>query len=131
MHKRRKCNCQVASPILPAERGYTPWTWREVDYLRMHRTDGAELIAHALGRTVPSVKAKAHVLGVSLMYLPGDTCPVCGEFPMREGTSAAKHNMCVSCWEKRKAAATRELAREDDARREYDRERQRRRRADG
>ena len=128
MHKARKCISQVASPIQPVERGYSPWTWREVEYLRMHRTDGADLIAHALGRTVPSVKAKAHVLGLSLMYLPGDTCPVCGENPIREGTAAARHTMCISCWEKRKANATRERALEEGVKREYDRERQRKRR---
>lgn len=96
------------------------WTFAEVRYLKQHRTDGAELIAEALGRSVSSVQAKACAAGVSLMYRPGDMCPVCGLHSLREGTLAAKHGMCIACWERRKADAMEEQAAELRERKRYD-----------
>lgn len=100
------------------------WTSREERYLIQHRTDGAELIAHVLGRSVSAVKHKAHRLRVSLAYRPGDTCPVCGQHSMHEGTVAAQHGMCLVCWERRKAEQMREARAETWARREYEKQKQ-------
>lgn len=120
MEQPNHCNSQVAATSEANRRPQRPWTNREVRYLSQHRTDGAELVAHALHRTVPSVKAKAHQMGVSLRYSEGDICPLCGVHTIRRGTNAASHRMCPTCWEQRKADAMRERAAEERARRDYD-----------
>lgn len=121
MTKQNRCNREVASPVPCRRNGYKPWTDDEIRYLKRHRTDGAELIAHVLGRSVSSVKAKAFVLKVSLMYVVGDICPVCGVNPIRaEAKNASSHGMCQVCWERRKADAMRERAAERAAQRDYD-----------
>lgn len=116
----KRCHSQVSSPIPADRKSYRTWTNKEERYLKQHRTDGAELIAHALGRSVYSIKSKAKLLHISLMYAPGDICPVCGKHALRKGTVAAKHGMCLVCWERRKADQMRERAAEERERRRYD-----------
>lgn len=106
-----------------------PWTNREERYLRQHRNDGAELLAEVLDRTVASVKLKAHRLGVSLAYRPGDICPLCGEHTIHPDTVAARHGMCIVCWERRKADQMREARAEQRVRSEYERQKKGRQRA--
>lgn len=96
------------------------WTSDEVRYLQRHRADGSDLIAHVLGRTPRAVQQQAHRLGVSLRIRPGETCPMCGEHTVREGTDAAAHGMCQVCWERRKADAMRERAAELRAKADYE-----------
>lgn len=96
------------------------WTDAERRYLSQHRTDGAERIAVALGRTPASVKIEASRIHVSLRALPGDLCPVCGAHPIRVGTSDASHGMCRTCWEKEKARVLREANAERRAKLAYD-----------
>ena len=120
MDDQERCNSQVASIVPAARKGYRVWTSAEVRYLKQHRTDGAELIAEALGRSVSSVQAKACAMGVSLMYKPGDMCPFCGRHRLRDGTLAAKHGMCIACWERRKTDVMEEQASELRERKRYD-----------
>lgn len=96
------------------------WTSDEVRYLQRHRADGSDLIAHVLGRTPRAVQQQAHRLGVSLRIRPGETCPMCGEHIVREGTAAAKQGMCQVCWERRKADAMRERVAEQRAKADYE-----------
>lgn len=96
------------------------WTSDEVRYLQRHRADGSDLIAHVLGRTTGAVQQQAHRLGVSLRIRHGETCPMCGEHIVREGTDAALHGMCQVCWERRKADAMRERAAELRAKADYE-----------
>lgn len=57
------------------------WKRHEEDYLREHAGDGAQAIAEALGRTIPSVKTHASRMGVSL-YRRWH-CPNCGHYTYR------------------------------------------------
>ena len=120
MDDQERCKSQFASIVPAARKGYRVWTSAEVRYLKQHRTDGAELIAEALGRSVSSVQAKACAMGVSLMYKPGDMCPFCGRHRLRDGTLAAKHGMCIACWERRKTDVMEEQASELRERKRYD-----------
>jgi bifunctional pyridoxal-dependent enzyme with beta-cystathionase and maltose regulon repressor activities len=44
-----------------------PWTWEEVEkLLNMAQKYSAAQIASEIGRPIPSVRAKAHVLAISL-----------------------------------------------------------------
>lgn len=54
------------------------WKEHEEDYLRKHAADGAQEIAKALGRTIPSVKTQASRLGISLCKRWH--CPKCGRY---------------------------------------------------
>lgn len=54
------------------------WRDHEEAYLRDHAGDGAQAIADALGRTVPSVQVHASRMGVSL-YRRWH-CPKCGHY---------------------------------------------------
>lgn len=96
------------------------WTDAERRYLSQHRTDGAERIAVALGRTPASVTIEASKLHVSLRVKPGDVCPVCGTHSIRQGTSDVRHGMCRTCWEREKARVLREANAERRARLSYD-----------
>lgn len=102
-----------------------PWTSGEERYLSQHRTDGAALLAHALGRSVSSVRTKASRLGVSLRPRPGDVCPVCGTYQIRPRTAAAGQGMCPVCWELRKAKAMEERRAMREAVRAYERAKKR------
>lgn len=86
------------------------WTDADCRYLITHKSDGAELVAKALGRSVSAVKMKASRLGVSLRPQPGELCPSCGCYRIRAGTSAAQHGLCPACWEREKARAMQERA---------------------
>ena len=57
------------------------WTEREEAYLQGHASDGAQAVADALGRTVPSVKVHASKMGVSLCQRWH--CPKCGKYTYR------------------------------------------------
>ena len=54
------------------------WMDHEEAYLQNHAGDGAQAIADALGRTVPSVKTHASRMGISL-YKRWH-CPNCGHY---------------------------------------------------
>lgn len=96
------------------------WTDEEERYLIQHRSDGADLIAHALGVSVPAVKHKASRLGVSLRPKPGEICPLCGCYVIRPHTDAGRHGMCPACWERRKADAMRERRAFQRAKEDYE-----------
>lgn len=84
------------------------WTTTEIKYLRQHRQDGAEAIAIILGRTESAVRRQASREGISWKVKGGELCPFCGTHYVREGTSAAKHGMCIACWNIRLAELRRE-----------------------
>lgn len=97
------------------------WTGEEERYLSQHRTDGAALIAAALGVSELAVRRKAQKMGVSLRVSPGEVCPRCGLYVVRAGTVAARYGVCPACWERMKADAIRERRGFLDARRDYER----------
>lgn len=103
------------SPSQPKKR----WTLADTRYLSAHRTDGAYLIAHVLGRSVISVQHKAARMGISLGRKLGAVCPVCGTYHVRDN-KAGRYGVCQVCWERRKANAMRERAAERAAQRDYD-----------
>lgn len=71
-------------------------------------------------RSINAIKCKASEMGVSLSPRQSGTCPVCGTHPIRDGTAAARHGMCVPCWTRHLADLKREQAAVEAARREYD-----------
>ncbi len=92
-----------------------PWTTSEVQILRRFATEGAEAVSALLssdgrpGRSVQAVQWKASRLGISLRRDPHPAlCPFCGRSPIREGTAAARHGMCVPCWQTHLADLKRE-----------------------
>lgn len=98
------------------------WTDEEDRYILRHRTDGAEKLAAALDRTPGSVKVHAsRDLHVSLAARPGDVCPRCATYEIREGTDAARHGLCPVCWEREKVKALEERTATLNAQRAYDR----------
>lgn len=132
MNGTKRCNPEVASLVKSARKTYRKWTDEEERFLREHRRDGAEMIAEVLGRPVPSVKAKAHVLRVSLSYVPHgarSVCTRCGRHFVNPDTAAGGHGLCQTCWDTDKVTAQRERTAEALARKEYDAERQKTRRA--
>lgn len=96
------------------------WTDEEKRYLITYKSDGAERIAAALGRSVFSVQCMASRLHVSLVEVEGDLCPRCGARKVRKGTSAYRHGLCPVCWEMEKTEAIRERRALQRAKREYD-----------
>lgn len=84
------------------------WTDEEKRYLISHKTDGADLIAAALGRTVVSVQIMACRLHVSLRREEGELCPRCAMYRVRRGTIAYRYGLCPVCWEREKTDAMRE-----------------------
>lgn len=84
------------------------WTTTEIKYLRQHRQDGAAAIAAVLDRTEQAVRRQASREGISWIVRPGELCPFCGCHQVRDGSSAAKHGMCIPCWNKRLAELRRE-----------------------
>lgn len=97
------------------------WTDEEKRYLISHKTDGAELIAAALGRTIISIQIMACRLHVSLERIESELCPRCGKYRMRKGTSGYRHGLCPVCWEQEKAYAIRERKAFQRARQDYER----------
>lgn len=99
------------------------WTTGEVRYLRQHRAEGSAAISEALGRTQWAVERMARRKKIRLGRKgPGEVCPLCATYRIAANTSAAKHGMCVVCYERRKADARRQAVAEDDAHREYEKE---------
>lgn len=96
------------------------WSGEEKRYLISHKTDGAYLIAEALGRSVISVQTMACRLHVSLRPDVGEICPICGEFRINKGTPAGRSGMCHVCWEKEKSRALLERKRFQEERRRYE-----------
>lgn len=96
------------------------WTDEEKRYLVTYKTDGAERIAAALGRSVISVRVMACRMHVSLVEVDGDLCPRCGAHRVRKGTSAARHGLCPVCWELEKTEAIRERRALQRAKQKYD-----------
>lgn len=97
------------------------WTDEEKRYLISHKTDGAKLVAAALGRTPLSVRIMASRLHVSLERVESEVCPRCGRYRMRKGTSGYRHGLCPVCWEQEKAYAIRERKAFQRARQDYER----------
>lgn len=96
------------------------WTDEEKRYLISHKTDGAYLIAAALGRSVVSVQTMACRLHVSLVRQEGPICSRCGVRRVRFGTIGYRHGLCPVCWENEKADAMRERREFQRARRRYE-----------
>ena len=63
------------------------WTDEEKRYLISHKTDGVELIAAALGRSIISVQIMASRLHVSLERIESELCPRCGKWFCYSDTS--------------------------------------------
>lgn len=82
-------------------------------------------------RTKKAITRAAERIGVSLRVRPGDICPVCNVNPVREGTNAARHGMCVPCWNLHLAALRREQAAIERTHRLYEAEKKRSMRARG
>lgn len=97
------------------------WTDEEKRYLISHKTDGAKLIADALGRSNISVKVMASRMHVSLAQSGDRPCPRCGKLRMRKGTSGYSYGLCPVCWEQEKAYAIRERKDFLRARQDYER----------
>lgn len=97
------------------------WTDEEKRYLISHKTDGAELIAAALGRSIISVQIMASRLHVSLERIESELCPRCGMYRMRKGTAGYRQGLCPVCWEQEKAYAIRERKAYQRARQDYER----------
>lgn len=102
------------------------WTTHEITYLRQHRSEGSDAIAEALGRSRYSIQVMASRLGVSLGRLgPGDVCPICQTYTIALNSAAAKHGMCVCCYERRKADIRRQAEAEKRCKKLYEKEKKR------
>ena len=130
---RNSCNSKVSST------DRRPWTTGELEVIRKFRAEGVDAIYEMMrdpktGRPTRSkgaIKLAAHRIGVSLRVRPGDICPVCNVNPVREGTNAARHGMCVPCWNLHLAALRREQAAIERTHRLYEAEKKRSMRARG
>lgn len=108
------------------EQKHRRWTTHEITYLRQHRSEGSEAIANALSRTSASVKLMASRLGVSLGRRgPGEVCPICQTYTIALNSAAAKHGMCVCCYERRKADIRRQAEAEKRCKKLYEKEKKR------
>lgn len=116
-----------------------PWTTGELEVIRKFRAEGVDAIWEMLrdprtGRPTRSkfaIQKAASRIGVSLRVRPGDICPLCGVNPIREGTNAARHDMCVPCWNVHLAELKREQAAMERTQRLYEAEKKRLKRARG
>lgn len=116
-----------------------PWTTGELDVIRKFRAEGVDAIYEMMRdphtgrptRTRKAIARAAERIGVSLAIRPGDTCPVCGVNPIRDGTNAARHDMCVPCWNLHLAELKREQAAMERTHRVYEAEKKRLKRARG
>lgn len=108
--------------------GRRPWTTRELEVLRKFRTEGVDVI-HELLRDPETgeyphsrgaIRIAASRQGISLRVRPGEVCPACGAHLVREGTVAARHGLCVACWNRRLTEAMREQAAIERGRADYD-----------
>lgn len=87
---------------------YRNWTTWEIRYIRQHRSEGAAAIAAVLSRSEQAVRKMAAREGISWRVKAGEVCPFCGNHEVRQGTSAAQHGMCISCWNRHLADLRRE-----------------------
>ena len=108
--------------------GRRPWTTRELEVLRKFRAEGVDVI-HELLRDPETgecphsrraIRIAASRQGISLRVRPGEVCPACGAHLVREGTVAARHGLCVACWNRRLTEAMREQAAIERGRADYD-----------
>lgn len=95
--------------------------------MRRYQSEGVEVVYEMLRdrdgnptRSIDAIKCKASEVGVSLSQRQSDTCPLCGNHPIREGTAAARHGMCVPCWTRHLADVKREQLAVETAHREYE-----------
>ena len=88
------------------------WTDEESRYLITHATDGARVVAAALGTSAEEVEARAAEMGVMLSDAPErlEICPMCGCRYVRPHTSSGRDGICPVCFETRKAEAMEERA---------------------
>lgn len=84
------------------------WTTYEIRYIREHRSYGPAAIAEVLGRTEQAVRKQASRQGISWRVSSDALCPICGRYMVHNDTVAAKHGMCIPCWNKRVADIKRE-----------------------
>lgn len=112
------------------------WSDSENRFISAHRADGYVLISEglrALGyeRSPDAVKKHAErALGIHLKLAPDGgarKCIECGRWDARPNTDAGRAGFCQACWERRKAQAYAEATDELRAKREYAREKKRRR----
>lgn len=116
----------IGSQSLPNSEKQRRWTTHEITYLRQHRSEGSEYIADALMRSVVSVQHMASRLGVSLGRRgPGEVCPICQTYTIALNSAAAKHGMCVCCYERRKADIRRQAEAEKRCKKLYEKEKKR------
>jgi RNase P subunit RPR2 len=102
---------------------YKYWSTAEIRYLYQHRCDGAESIAHALGRSVESIKQQAKRHNMSLAQsLGASLCPMCSTYTIAKHSAAAKHGVCIVCWNRIKADRRRQAEAEMQSARDYERE---------
>lgn len=102
------------------------WTTHEITYLRQHRSEGSDAIAEALGRSRYSIQVMASRIGVSLGRRgPGEVCPICQTYTIALNSAAAKHGMCVCCYERRKADIRRQADAEKRCKKLYEKEKKR------
>ncbi len=114
-----------------------PWTTSELDLVRKFRAEGVDAIYEMMrdprtGRPTRSRKAitrAAERIGVSLKVTDCDVCPICSVNRVRVGTSAARHGMCVPCWNRHLAELKREQAAMERSKRLYEAEKKRLKRA--
>lgn len=116
----------IGSQSLPNSKKQRRWTTHEITYLRQHRSEGSDAIAEALGRSRYSIQVMASRIGVSLGRLgPGDVCPICQTYTIALNSAAAKHGMCVCCYERRKADIRRQAEAEKRCKQLYEKEKKR------
>ena len=104
-----------------------PWTTNEIKTLRTFAGEGLDGVYEAMRdeqgnatRTRKAIKEKASELHVSLDPRKAEVCPHCWTYPLREGTSAARHGYCVPCWNRHLAEIRREKAAVERSRDEYE-----------
>lgn len=72
------------------------------------------------------MKLIASRLGVSLGRRgPGEVCPICQTYTIALNSAAAKHGMCVCCYERRKADIRRQAEAEKRCKQLYEKEKKR------
>lgn len=108
-----------------------PWDESEKHILSRFRNEGADAIAAMLGRSPMAIRVMASKMHVSLRVKPGELCPVCGKYRIRDHTAAARHGMCPACWTKELIRLREEAAEQKRLDRAYQAAKKRAQRAGG
>lgn len=82
-----------------------PWTTNELKTLRHFASEGVDAVYEVLRdrdgnptRSKGAIQSKAQEMHVSLAPKKAEICHFCRAYPLRPGTSAAKHGYCTRCW---------------------------------